>query len=98
MRAAVAGQIDGEYGVAVPGAPARRQLPVGVILTGAMDKDDDGCRLFGLGLPEVEDVALVGPREKVRDDLEMWRESQVTTMIVAGGAAQLRDIAELVLT
>jgi F420-dependent oxidoreductase-like protein len=45
----------------------------------------------------VEDVALVGPREKVRDDLEMWRESQVTTMIVSGGAAQLRDIAELVL-
>ena len=45
----------------------------------------------------VEDVALVGPREKVRDDLEMWRESAVTTMIVSGGAEQLRDIAELVL-
>src|SRR5690349_7496152 len=46
----------------------------------------------------VEDVALVGPIEKIRDDLEMWRESQVTTMIVSGGAAQLRDIAELVLS
>ena len=30
----------------------------------------------------VEDVALVGPREKIRDDLEMWRESTVTTMVV----------------
>jgi len=44
----------------------------------------------------VEDVALVGPREKVRDDLARWRESPVTTMIVSGGPAQLRDIAELV--
>jgi len=44
----------------------------------------------------VEDVALVGPREKIRDDLAMWRESTVTTMIVSGSTAQLRDIAELV--
>jgi F420-dependent oxidoreductase-like protein len=46
----------------------------------------------------VEDVALVGPREKIRDDLAMWRESAVTTMIVSGGPAQLAEIAELVLT
>ena len=45
----------------------------------------------------VEDVALVGPREKIRDDLEMWRESAVTTMIVSGGAGQLPELAELVL-
>jgi F420-dependent oxidoreductase-like protein len=45
----------------------------------------------------VEEVALVGPREKIRDDLEMWRESVVTTMIVSGASSQLRDIAELVL-
>jgi alkanesulfonate monooxygenase SsuD/methylene tetrahydromethanopterin reductase-like flavin-dependent oxidoreductase (luciferase family) len=45
----------------------------------------------------VEDVALVGPREKVRDDLEMWRESNVTTMVVSGATEQLRTIAELVL-
>ncbi|HTL84269.1 MAG TPA: LLM class F420-dependent oxidoreductase [Acidimicrobiia bacterium] len=44
----------------------------------------------------VEDVALVGPREKVRDDLAMWRESAVTTMIVSGAPDQLREIAELV--
>jgi F420-dependent oxidoreductase-like protein len=46
----------------------------------------------------VEDVALVGPREKIRDDLDMWRESNVTTMIVSGGPQQLREIAELVAT
>jgi F420-dependent oxidoreductase-like protein len=44
----------------------------------------------------VEDVALVGPREKIRDDLEMWRESVLTTMIVSGAREQLRTIAELV--
>src|SRR4051812_44621467 len=44
----------------------------------------------------VEDVALVGPIEKIRDDLEMWRESAVTTLNVSGPPEQLRAIAELV--
>lgn len=44
----------------------------------------------------VEDVALVGPKEKIRDDLEMWRESIVDTLLVYGDAAMLRNIAELV--
>jgi alkanesulfonate monooxygenase SsuD/methylene tetrahydromethanopterin reductase-like flavin-dependent oxidoreductase (luciferase family) len=44
----------------------------------------------------VEDVALIGPREKIRDDLAMWRESAVTTMVVSGATEQLRTIAELV--
>jgi F420-dependent oxidoreductase-like protein len=46
----------------------------------------------------VEDVALIGPRDKIRADIDMWRESNVTTMVVSGGTAQLREIAELVLT
>lgn len=45
----------------------------------------------------VEDVALIGPLDKIRDDLERWRESAVTTMIVSGSPAQLATIAELVL-
>jgi len=45
----------------------------------------------------VEDTALVGPAAKIRDELEMWRESVVTTLLVSGGVAQLRQIAELVL-
>jgi hypothetical protein len=44
----------------------------------------------------VEDVALIGSREKIRDDLAMWRESAVTTMVVSGATEQLRTIAELV--
>jgi hypothetical protein len=45
----------------------------------------------------VEDVYLVGPKEKIRDDLEGWKESMVTTMIVAGNPDLLRTMAELVL-
>ncbi|MCZ7526389.1 MAG: LLM class F420-dependent oxidoreductase [Acidimicrobiia bacterium] len=45
----------------------------------------------------VEDVALVGPREKIRDDLAWWRESLLTTMLVSGDPQTLRTVAELVL-
>ncbi len=45
----------------------------------------------------VEDVALIGPMAKVRDDLEAWRESIATTLLVSGDAATLRTMAELVL-
>ncbi|HVX21522.1 MAG TPA: LLM class F420-dependent oxidoreductase [Acidimicrobiales bacterium] len=44
----------------------------------------------------VEDIALVGPREKIRDDLEAWRESIATTLLVSGDVDTLRTIAELV--
>jgi len=44
----------------------------------------------------VEDVALVGPVDKIRDDLEAWRESRATTLLVNGDAATLRTMAELV--
>jgi F420-dependent oxidoreductase-like protein len=45
----------------------------------------------------IEQLSLVGPREKIRDDLERWRESIVTTLLVSGDAATLRAAAELVL-
>ena len=44
----------------------------------------------------VEDVYLVGPPEKIRDDLERWRETCVTTLLVAGPPDLLRQIADLV--
>ena len=44
----------------------------------------------------VEELALIGPEDKIRDDLEAWRESIVTTLLVGGDAATLRRIAELV--
>jgi F420-dependent oxidoreductase-like protein len=44
----------------------------------------------------VEQLALIGPPDKVRDDLAAWRESVVTTMLVAGDPPTLQRIAELV--
>jgi F420-dependent oxidoreductase-like protein len=45
----------------------------------------------------VEDVYLIGPKEKVRDDLEAWRETCVTTLLVSGPPPLLEEIAEMVL-
>jgi F420-dependent oxidoreductase-like protein len=44
----------------------------------------------------VEDVYLIGPKAKVRDDLERWRETCVTTLLVSGPPSLLEEIAELV--
>jgi F420-dependent oxidoreductase-like protein len=43
----------------------------------------------------VEATALIGSREKIRDDLEKWSESLVTTLLVGGGIDQMRLISEL---
>ena len=43
-----------------------------------------------------EEIALIGPWEKISEDLEPWRESVVTTMLVSGDSALLNRIAELV--
>ena len=45
----------------------------------------------------VEQVALVGPVAKLREEIGAWKSSLLTTMIVAGPVDTLRSIAELVL-
>jgi F420-dependent oxidoreductase-like protein len=45
----------------------------------------------------IEQMSLIGPPEKIRDDLAAWRESIVTTLLISGDAATLRAAAELVL-
>lgn len=45
----------------------------------------------------IEELSLVGPPAKIRDDLAKWRESIVTTMLVSADAPTLRTIAQLVL-
>jgi len=45
-----------------------------------------------------DEISLVGPRERIRDRLDAWRESPVTTLLVPGtDLATLRAVAELVL-
>jgi F420-dependent oxidoreductase-like protein len=48
-------------------------------------------------LAMVEDVALVGPLDKIRAELDRWRETCLTTMLVSGPAALLPTFAELIL-
>jgi F420-dependent oxidoreductase-like protein len=45
----------------------------------------------------IEDVALIGPKEKIRDDLEGWKESIATTLLIAGSVDTMQTIAEYVL-
>jgi F420-dependent oxidoreductase-like protein len=45
----------------------------------------------------IEDTALIGPVDKIRDDLEGWKESIATTLLVAGAPDTLQTMAELVL-
>jgi F420-dependent oxidoreductase-like protein len=46
-------------------------------------------------LAMVEDVALVGPPSKIRDELERWKDTCITTMLVSGPAQMLPTYAEL---
>jgi F420-dependent oxidoreductase-like protein len=57
-------------------------------------KEDAGARIPA---HLIDELSLVGPREKIRDDLEKWRESIVTTLLISGDAVTLRAAAELVL-
>jgi F420-dependent oxidoreductase-like protein len=45
----------------------------------------------------IQDTALIGPKEKIRDDLEGWKESIATTLLVAGSPETLQMMAEFVL-
>jgi alkanesulfonate monooxygenase SsuD/methylene tetrahydromethanopterin reductase-like flavin-dependent oxidoreductase (luciferase family) len=46
----------------------------------------------------VEEIALIGSRDKIKDDLEVWKASMVTTMLLgAGNPDVVRMMAELVL-
>ena len=45
----------------------------------------------------IEQLTLIGPADKIRHDLEAWRESSVTTLLIGGDSATLRAAAEVVL-
>ena len=45
----------------------------------------------------IDDLSLIGPADKIRADLDKWRESIVTTLLVAGDANTVRTAADLVL-
>jgi F420-dependent oxidoreductase-like protein len=45
----------------------------------------------------IEQLTLIGPKDKIRHDLEAWRECSVTTLLIGGDPQTLRTAAELVL-
>jgi F420-dependent oxidoreductase-like protein len=45
----------------------------------------------------VDEVALCGPRERIRDQLGAWKDAGVTTLMVSGDHEAIRTVAELAL-
>jgi F420-dependent oxidoreductase-like protein len=45
----------------------------------------------------IEEVSLIGPKDRIRSQLDRWHESIVTTILVSGDRDTLRAAAELVL-
>jgi F420-dependent oxidoreductase-like protein len=45
----------------------------------------------------IEALSLIGPAEKIRHDLDAWRESLVTTLLISGDVNMIRAAAEIVL-
>ena len=57
-------------------------------------KDEAGAAIpFEL----IEELSLIGPADKIRDDVAAWRESIVTTLLIAGSPESLRTAAEIAL-
>ncbi len=45
----------------------------------------------------IQKMSLLGPADRIRDDLAAWEDSFVTTIMISGDAALLRQAAEIVL-
>jgi len=45
----------------------------------------------------VQDVALIGPIGKIKDELAAWKETCLTTMMISGPPQMVQTAAELVL-
>jgi F420-dependent oxidoreductase-like protein len=74
---------------------------------GFPDEAEEIQRLFFEGkrdeavavVPEqfADEISLCGPRDRIREKLQDWENSPVTTLLINGDADLLRDMAELVL-
>ena len=60
------------------------------------DKRDEAARVIPDEL--ADSLALIGPRERIKERLQIWRDSRITTLLVATTDKQhLREMAELIL-
>jgi hypothetical protein len=44
-----------------------------------------------------DEISLCGPKERIREKLQDWQNSPVTSLLISGDEQALRDAAELVL-
>lgn len=44
-----------------------------------------------------DEISLVGPKERIREKLQDWEQSPITTLLIHGDVQTLRDMAELTL-
>ena len=58
-------------------------------------RKDEAARAIPTSL--CEEIALLGPMAKLREEIGIWQESLLTTMLVTGDVGTLRAAAELVL-
>jgi hypothetical protein len=60
------------------------------------DKRDEAALVIPDELADA--LALIGPKDRIKERLQIWRDSKVTTLLVATtDKQQLRDMAELIL-
>ncbi len=91
-------------GMGARGANFHHDVPVrmgyrrrGAPLPGSLPRRQEGRGRAALPTKLVEELALIGPRDKIRHDLDAWRESAVTTLLIGGDATTVRRVAEVVL-
>ncbi len=53
--------------------------------------------ISSIPLKMVEDVALVGPMEKIKDELQAWKSTCLTTMLINAPAPMLETVAKVVM-
>jgi hypothetical protein len=66
---------------------------VAVVLAACGKKEEAAA---SIPLAMVEDVALVGPMAKIKDEMAKWRETCITTFLISGPPQVLETYAELV--
>jgi F420-dependent oxidoreductase-like protein len=57
-------------------------------------RKDEAIKLVPTAL--IEDVALIGPAAKIAEDLERWKATCLTTMLISGPPFLLEQVAEIV--
>ena len=53
--------------------------------------------IASIPLKMVEDVALVGPIDKIKDELQQWKSTCLTTMLINAPGPMLETVAKVVM-